>query len=158
MLLKTEFVTLLRDKIKETLSTELRVNFSDRLEVAVKKVRPTQIGVPPPPWLPVLTTPVAGPSPASRTLTPDALNACFGPRSQEGWGGGGSRTVQFQTGPRYELKPSSKSMLVTVPTGLPSSSSECSLSWRAACHRPLSLSRVPSLATAPSLLTFAPVP
>ena len=40
MLLKTEFVTLLRDKIKETLSTELRVNFSDRLEVAVKKVRP----------------------------------------------------------------------------------------------------------------------
>ena len=49
MLLKTEFVTLLRDKIKETLSTELRVNFSDRLEVAVKKVRPTPIGVPPPP-------------------------------------------------------------------------------------------------------------
>eukprot|EP00043_Microstomoeca_roanoka_P013204 m.129196 g.129196 ORF g.129196 m.129196 type:complete len:1070 (+) comp15693_c0_seq1:90-3299(+) len=38
---------------------------------------------------------------------------------KEGWGGGGSRQIEFMEGPNWEVKPSGKKMVVSSPRGLP---------------------------------------
>lgn len=46
---------------------------------------------------------------------------------KEGWGGGGSRVVMFQNGigDQAQLKPTGKTLTITVGNGLPKSSSKC---------------------------------
>ena len=52
------------------------------------------------------------------------------PVKKEGWGGGGSRTAKFVTGSgdRMKLKPSGKTLTVSIGPGLPASSSESCMS------------------------------
>ena len=38
---------------------------------------------------------------------------------KSGWGGGGSKTLEFKHGAAWEIKPSGKKLIVTAPVGLP---------------------------------------
>ena len=42
-----------------------------------------------------------------------------------GWGGGGTRDIEFHEGQNWEVKPSGKKLLVSSPRGLPPDSSSC---------------------------------
>eukprot|EP00040_Diaphanoeca_grandis_P035564 m.224049 g.224049 ORF g.224049 m.224049 type:complete len:1049 (-) comp33420_c1_seq1:231-3377(-) len=75
--LKTEFLTLLKDKMKE-LGSDLRITFNNSMTIVCKK---------------------------------------------EGWGGGKTQVIEFQQGGSVEdVKPSGKKLIVSVPQGLPASS------------------------------------
>eukprot|EP00054_Salpingoeca_dolichothecata_P025400 m.177618 g.177618 ORF g.177618 m.177618 type:complete len:1031 (-) comp25343_c1_seq7:140-3232(-) len=75
MVFKTEFLTLLQEKLSADGRT-LQVTFSDNLTFKLKK---------------------------------------------EGWGGGGTRAIQFVAG-AFDIKPQGKKLLISVPAGLPKDS------------------------------------
>eukprot|EP00047_Mylnosiga_fluctuans_P003550 m.229694 g.229694 ORF g.229694 m.229694 type:complete len:1076 (-) comp11945_c0_seq1:83-3310(-) len=50
---------------------------------------------------------------------------------KEGWGGGGTRTLCFETGSAFQIKPSGKKMVISVPQGLPKNSTPGSHNFKA---------------------------
>lgn len=59
----------------------------------------------------------------SRSLTVNFSDNIKFQVKKEGWGGGGTRELQFMEGSSWEVKPSGKKMVVSSPRGLPPDSS-----------------------------------
>lgn len=57
-----------------------------------------------------------------RALKVDFADSINFTLKKEGWGGGGTRTLQFETGSAFLVKESGKKLVITVPPGMPKDS------------------------------------